>query len=63
MSSYGAKGTRTPNNRLQRAAQLLVTAANLERGYQAFRGSGNLQVFQPQVNELGRLIEFQEIKR
>ena len=39
----------------QRAAQLLVTAANLERGYQAFRGSGNLQVFQPQVNELGRL--------
>jgi hypothetical protein len=31
----------------QRAAQLLVTAANLERGYQAFRGSGNLQVFQP----------------
>lgn len=24
----------------QRAAQLLVTAANLERGYQAFRGSG-----------------------
>ena len=23
--------------------------------YQAFRGSGNLQVFQPQVNELGRL--------
>ena len=39
----------------QRAAQLLVAAANLERGYQAFRGSGNLQVFQPQVNELGRL--------
>ena len=37
----------------QRAAQLLVTAANFERGYQAFRGSGNLQV--PQVNELGRL--------
>ena len=29
----------------QRAAQLLVAAANLERGYQAFRGSGNLQVF------------------
>jgi hypothetical protein len=27
----------------QRAAQLLVTAANLERGYQAFRGSGNLR--------------------
>jgi len=39
----------------QRATQLLVTAANLERGYQAFRGSSNLQVFQPQVNELGRL--------
>lgn len=39
----------------QRAAQLLVTAATLERGYQAFRGSGNLQVFQPQVNELARL--------
>ena len=39
----------------QQAAQLLATAANLERGYQAFRGSGNLQVFQPQVNELGRL--------
>ena len=29
----------------KRAAQLLVTAANLERGYQAFHGSGNLQVF------------------
>lgn len=39
----------------QRAAQLLVTAATLERGYQAFRGSGNQQAFQPQVNELGRL--------
>lgn len=38
----------------QQAAQLLVTAANLERGYQTFRGGGNLQVFQPQVNELGR---------
>lgn len=36
----------------QRAAQLLITAATLERGFQAFRGSGNLQVFQPQVNEL-----------
>ena len=32
----------------QRAAQLLVTAATLERGFQAFRGCGNLQVFQPQ---------------
>ncbi len=31
------------------------TANRLKRGYQAFRGSGNLQVFQPQVNELGRL--------
>ena len=39
----------------QRAAQLLVTAATLKRGFQAFNGSGNLQVFQPQVNELGRL--------
>lgn len=39
----------------QQAAQLLATAATLERGYQAFRGSGNLQVFQPQVNEMGRL--------
>lgn len=38
----------------QRAAQLLVTAATLERGYQAFRGSGNLKVFQAQVSELGR---------
>lgn len=39
----------------QRAAQLLVTAATLERGYQAFRASGNLQVLQSQVDELGRL--------
>ena len=39
----------------QLAAKLLTTAATLERGYQAFRGSGNLQVFQPQVNELGQL--------
>ena len=39
----------------QRATQLLLTAATLERGYQAFRGSGSLQVFQQQVNELGRL--------
>ena len=30
----------------QLAAQLPTTAATLERGYQAFRGSGNLQVFQ-----------------
>jgi vacuolar-type H+-ATPase subunit I/STV1 len=39
----------------QRAAQLLTTAATLERGYPAYRGSGNLQVFQSQVDELGRL--------
>jgi len=39
----------------QLAAQLLTTAATLERGYQAFLGSGNLQVFQPQVNEMGKL--------
>ncbi len=39
----------------RQAAQLLVTAATLERGYQAFRASGNLPVFQRQVNELGRL--------
>lgn len=39
----------------QLAAQLLATAATLERGYQAFLGSGKLHVFQPQVNELGKL--------
>ena len=39
----------------QLAAQLLTTAATLERGYQAFRGSGNLQISQPQVNEMGKL--------
>lgn len=39
----------------QQASQLLVTAATLERGYQAFRGIGNLLVFQSQVNELSRL--------
>ena len=35
---------------------MLTTAATLERGHQAFRGDGNLQVqvFQSQVNELGR---------
>ncbi len=43
-----------PEEHQQRAVQLLVVAANLERGYLAFRGSGNLQVFQPQVNALGR---------
>lgn len=39
----------------QLVTQLLTTAATLERGYQAFLGSGNLQIFQPQVNELDKL--------
>jgi hypothetical protein len=39
----------------QRAAQLLATAATLERGYQAFLGSGNLPVVQPQVHEMDQL--------
>jgi len=39
----------------QLAAQLLATAATLERGYQAFLGSGNLPVVQPQVNEMDKL--------
>jgi len=39
----------------QLAAQLLTTAATLERGYQAFLGSGNLEVFQLQVNEMNKL--------
>lgn len=39
----------------QMSAQLLTTAATLERGYQAFLASGNLQVFRPQLDELGRL--------
>ena len=39
----------------QMGTQLLTTAATLERGYQAFRASGNLQVFQPHLTELGRL--------
>ena len=39
----------------QLAARLLATAATLERGYQAFLGSGNLQVFQPQVREMDKL--------
>jgi hypothetical protein len=39
----------------QQAAQLLATAATLERGYQAFRGAGNLQGFQPQLNQVGQL--------
>lgn len=44
-----------PEQYKQMAAQLLATAATLERGYEAFLGSGNLKVFQPQVNELGKL--------
>jgi hypothetical protein len=39
----------------QQGAQLLVTAATLERGYEALHGNGNSQVFQSQVDELGRL--------
>ncbi len=39
----------------QMGAQLLTTAATLERGYQAVRASGNLQVFQPQLDELNHL--------
>lgn len=39
----------------QLAAQLLATAATLERGYQALLGSGKLQVFQPQVNEMNKM--------
>jgi hypothetical protein len=46
---------KVPEQHKQLATQLLTTAATLERGYQAFRGSGNLQVFQPQVNELNLL--------
>ena len=44
-----------PEAHKQQGAQLLTTAATLERGYQAFRGCGNLQVFQSQVNALDRL--------
>ncbi len=39
----------------QRAAQLLATAATLERGYQTFLGGGTLQVFEPQVREMDKL--------
>ncbi len=39
----------------QLAAQLLATAATLERGYQAFLGSGNLQDVQPQIHEMDKL--------
>ena len=44
-----------PEQHKQLAAQLLTTAATLERGYQAFLGSGKLRVFQPQVNEMDTL--------
>jgi len=44
-----------PEQHRQLAGQLLTTAATLERGYQAFRGSGNLQVFRPQVNQMDKL--------
>jgi hypothetical protein len=39
----------------QLGAHLLTTAETLERGYQALLESGNLQVVQPQVNELDKL--------
>lgn len=39
----------------QQAVDLLTTAATLERGYQALRGSGNRQVAQPQVHEMDTL--------
>ena len=39
----------------QMGAQLLTTVASLERGYQAFRANGNLQVCRPQLDELGHL--------
>jgi hypothetical protein len=39
----------------QRAADLLTTAATLERGYQALRGSGSRQVAPSQVQEMDKL--------
>ncbi len=39
----------------QMGGQLLTTAATLERGYQTYRSSGNLPVFQPQIKELGKM--------
>lgn len=39
----------------QRAADLLTTAATLERGYQALLGSGNGKVAQPQVRKMDKL--------
>jgi hypothetical protein len=44
-----------PEQQKQMGAQLLTTAATLERGIQAFLGRGNLQVFQPQIKELDKL--------
>jgi hypothetical protein len=44
-----------PERQKQMGAQLLTTAATLERGFQAFLGRGNLQVFQPQIKELDKL--------
>ena len=44
-----------PEEHRQRTARLLATAATLERGYQAFVGSGSLPVFQPQVREMDKL--------
>jgi hypothetical protein len=39
----------------QLGVQLLRTAATLERGYQAFLGSGNLEGLQLQVDQLDKL--------
>lgn len=47
--------TQLPEQQKQMGAQLLTTAATLERGYQAFLGSGKLQVFQPQVHDMDKL--------
>ncbi|WP_257214207.1 transposase [Pseudomonas amygdali] len=37
--------------------QLLTTAATLERTYQAFHTSGDIQVFRPELDELGHLYQ------
>ena len=39
----------------QQGADLLTTAATLERGYQALLASGNAKVAQPQVHEMNKL--------
>lgn len=44
-----------PEKHKEQASRLLVMAATLERGYQAFIGSGRLKFFEPQVRELGKL--------